>query len=167
MKLKTNEIGMNHNVFIFEKPRMLIPISSGNGDAIISPPTKRDAHLKSLSLNKTFILFHVLRWLINSKICSENLSLMNRKIIRSPIIAPNAPKRATYIIEFILAISPSATIAGAVVKIEVKNKPAIKLPKNSNSCADASTFAKISVFTKTAAIPMLTAIINTSCNKKP
>jgi hypothetical protein len=46
IKLKVKERGINHNVFIFEKPSKLIPSSSGNGEAIINPPIKNVSHLK-------------------------------------------------------------------------------------------------------------------------
>src|SRR3990167_5179403 len=69
-------------------------------------------------------------------------------------------------IELALAISPRVTIAGAVVKTEVKNIPAIKLPNNSSSCVEVSIFIKTFVFTKITAIMTLKTIIAVSCNKK-
>src|SRR3989344_3574537 len=167
IKLKKNERGMNHDIFIFRKPKKPIPSSSGKGEAMIKPPTKNDNHRKSFSLNNAVILFPVFRWRSNSNTCSENLSRTNLKIIKSPTTAPSAPSKATNTIELAWAISPRVTMAGAVVKTEVKNKPATKLPRSWNSCVDVNIFANISVFTKIAVMPKLMTIINTSCSKKP
>ena len=41
---------MNKEFFIFDKPSIATPISSGNGEAIIRAPTKGVIHLKSFSL---------------------------------------------------------------------------------------------------------------------
>jgi len=160
------ERGMNRRVFIFEKPKRLIPNSSGKGEAIITHPARTVNHLKSLNLNNARNLFPAPSCLINSIKCSESLSRTNRKIIKSPITAPIPPKRAVSKTEFARAISPRVTIAGAVVKIEVKNIPAIKLPSSSNSFAEVRILAKIFVFTNIIATRMLKAIIPLSCNIK-
>ncbi len=158
---------MNQDVFILEKPNKLIPSSSGSGEAIIKPPTNNDSQRKSLRLKRECILLHMLLCPTNSSRCSENLSRTNRKITKSPTTAPTAPMSAVGITAWMRAISPSVTIAGAVVKTEVKNKPAIKLPKKSNPRKGVNICITISVCTRIAAIPKLMAIINTSCNREP
>ena len=51
-KFPRNAIGMNHFMLIFESPKSPIPISSGRGEAIISPPTKNVRYLKSKVVSK-------------------------------------------------------------------------------------------------------------------
>ncbi len=162
IKLEIKEIGINQVVFIFEKPNKLIPNSSGKGEAIIRTPITKANHLNNLNLKKALTLLPA-PWCFNNSLkCSENLSLKNLNITKSPITAPKDPKMAVTKTESTLAISPKATIAGAVVKAEVKNIPAIKLPRNSSSLVEANKSIKIPVLTKRTAIIMLKKIITKS-----
>lgn len=52
MKLKVKEIGINHDILNLEKPRMLTPNSSGNGEAMIRAPARNVNHLKYFILIK-------------------------------------------------------------------------------------------------------------------
>lgn len=166
IKLNVNESGINHVVFIFENPSKLMPISSGKGDAMMKPPAKKVSHLKYLIWNKILIRLPTPLCLNNSNRCSENLSRTNRKIIRSPTTEPSAPKIAVTKTELTLAISPSVTIAGAAVKTDVKNIPAIKLPNHFTSFVATKILDNESVLTKTTAMAILSTINNPSFNKK-
>lgn len=103
---------------------------------------------------------------MNSIKCLKNLSLKNLKMIVSTITAPIAPKNAVDHTDVTCAISPSITIAGAVVNAEVKNMPAIKLPNNSSSLVEVRIFMSIPVLPMKIAITILKAIITKSFIKK-
>ena len=163
-ELSKKEIGMKSEVLILEKPIIISPSSSGSGEAIISAPKNAINHLKILN-RKIDINRSDLDFFNKNKTSSDNLFLTNRKIIISPIIAPIPPKRATKNNELSRAISTSTTVAGATVKTEVKNIPAIKLPNNSSSFEEASIFIRTSVFTKITAIKTLNAIMDISLIK--
>ena len=124
---------------MFETPIIKSPNSSGKGDAIIKAPKKGKSHLKILNLkietNLSFFDFFN-----KYKISSFKRSLANLKITKSPKTAPKPPKKAAGKSELNLTASIKNAVAGAVVKIEVKNTPAIKLPKNFKFCAVCSKF---------------------------
>lgn len=103
---------------------------------------------------------------MSSSKCCPNLSLINLNIIKSPIRAPKAPERAVNNNEFDCAISPNVTIAGAVVKMEVKKIPATKLPRNLILKVESKILDNTSAFNITKAPRILKAIIAISCNKK-
>src|SRR3989338_8007062 len=93
-KLKTNETGIKSEVLVFEKPIIVSPSSSGNGEAITNAPKKKVSHLKDFSRTiDRNLLFP--EFLIKPKMSSPNLSSINRKIIKSPHKAPRPPKMAT------------------------------------------------------------------------
>ena len=49
-EFRIKDTGINKEVFIFEKPIIANPISSGSGDATTNAPIKGTIHLKSLNL---------------------------------------------------------------------------------------------------------------------
>lgn len=49
-ELRIKDIGINKDVFIFERPIIASPSSSGSGDATTKAPRKGTNHLKSLNL---------------------------------------------------------------------------------------------------------------------
>ena len=55
--LKINETGMNNEVFVLENPIIIIPNSSGSGEAIINAPRKNVNHLKNFNLKIDVILY--------------------------------------------------------------------------------------------------------------
>lgn len=90
----------------------------------------------------------------------------NWKITISPISEPLAPIAATSHGEVCWETSPSATMAGRVVKIEVKHMPAIKLVNqvlsNSWPWNIPRNALMLSVFTRKIARTMLHTSIQTS-----
>lgn len=58
IKLKKKEIGINTDIFALDRPRRLIPSSSGKGEAIRRPPARKVNHLKYFNLSKALILRH-------------------------------------------------------------------------------------------------------------
>jgi len=157
-----NEKGINCLIFILESPKILIPSSSGNGEAIIIPPIKKEKRRKSFNLRRDFNLPFSLICLSR---CSENLSLTNLNINPSIMTAPSAPNNAVSHSDPLMAISPNATVAGAVVNTDVKNIPAIKLPSNSCCLVEVRISPKNSIFTRRRAIPILNIIITKSKSK--
>ena len=163
-ELSKKEIGIKSEVFILENPIIINPSSSGSGEAIISAPKNAINHLKILK-RKIDINRSDLDFFSKNKMSSDNLFLTNRKIIMSPNIAPIPPSKAVKNTELTCAIPASTTVAGATVKIEVKNIPAIKLPNSSSSFEEAKILTRTSVFTKIIAIKTLNAIMATSLIK--
>ena len=157
---------MNHDILNREKPIMPMPNSSGKGEAIISPPMRNVNHRKYFILSRTLNLLPIPRCCTNSIKCTDNLSRTNRKMMRSPITAPIAPKMATKTTEFDWAISPKVTMAGAAVNTEVKNMPAMKLPSISSSLVEVSILPRTSVRTKTTARAMLITTMLISLSRK-
>lgn len=76
-------------------------------------------------------------------------------MIKSPIIAPQAPRIAVVRGEVCSAMFPKVTMAGAVVKIVVKNIPAKNAPNNSNLSVESSRSEITLVLIKTTAIKTL------------
>ncbi len=163
-ELSKKEMGIKSEVFILEKPSIINPSSSGSGEAITSAPKNANDHLKILN-RKIDINFSDLDFFNRYKISSNNLFLMNRKIIRSPINAPAPPNKAVKNIELICAISASTTVAGATVKTEVKNIPAIKLPNSANFFEEANISIRTPVFMRIIAIKTLNATMPISLIK--
>jgi len=93
------------------------------------------------------------------------LSLTKRKSAKSIIIAPKAPKKAVERAGANWAISPKVTMAGTVVNTEVKNIPAIKLPRYPSFCDEARMLVRTSVLMRRRAMRRLKKIISTSCTR--
>lgn len=122
----TKAIGANIATFIFEIPMRAIPISSGNGDAMMSAPNTGDSHLINPKWKEFKMCFTTEGF--KEPVRSEvNLSLIKKNNMRSPHVAPKAPHKATVIGAPVSAICPRATEAGAIEKTDVKNIPATKL----------------------------------------
>src|SRR3989338_2229591 len=98
-EFKTNDNGINNEFFIFDKPSIATPISSGKGEAIIKAPIKGTTHFRPfiLVIEVNLSDFDVF---IRFSRSSDNLSFTKRKMRRSPIKAPSPPIRATVITEF-------------------------------------------------------------------
>ena len=54
--LKIKETGINNEVFVLENPIIIMPNSSGNGEAMINAPRKNVNHLKNFNLKIDVIL---------------------------------------------------------------------------------------------------------------
>src|SRR3989338_10875753 len=74
IKLNPRERATKKRILIFEKPKRLTPNSSGKGEAIMKPPTRKVSHLKYFSLNNILTLFPPPWYLINSIKYSDSLS---------------------------------------------------------------------------------------------
>lgn len=123
-------MGIKKESFILENPRSESPISSGKGEAIMRAPMTGVMKRKILPVQMPAILFvFELQTIFLASITM--VSLTKEKIKRSPITAPTPPTRATGIIdELSVAIFPRTRIAGAVVRKEVKKRPATKDPRS-------------------------------------
>ncbi len=93
-ELSKKDNGRNNEVFIFDKPIIVRPSSSGKGEATTKAPKNGITHLKNLKRKTVINLFNP-DFLIKIVKSSASLSLINLKIIKSPIKAPNPPIIAT------------------------------------------------------------------------
>ena len=157
---------MKSEVLILEKPKIAIPNSSGKGEAMMKPPIKKVSHLKYFRFKRCLNIFCPPFFLSSSIRCLENLSFMNLKMMRSPIVAPRAPNTATIHTGLTCAISPKVTIAGTVVKAEVKNIPAAKLPNISKPLVEIRICSNNSVLARNIAKKMLNIMMTRSVINK-
>lgn len=165
IKLKTKEIGTNTFICVLEIPKRVIPSSSGRGEAIINPPKIGKSHFRKPKWNDCKKWPRQVR-LINFKISSETVSLINKKRMRSPHSAPKAPQSATKNTEPEFASSTNATEAIAIVNTEVKNIPAKKLPKIFNSRVKLRKVLIVFKRTKIYAKIILKTTMQKSLNKR-
>jgi hypothetical protein len=161
IKLRKTEVRIKKCVLVSDRPIIIIPISSGRGEAKIKAPNIENNQRKDFNFHSTWRRFRG-ECLIKSIISSSRSSLMKRKMAISARKAPRAAAAATGRIEFALAISSKATEAGATVKIEVQNIPAIKLLNRTWVPVKFRSLINVPVLAKIIASMMLNKIINTS-----
>lgn len=155
-KFSTNETGIKTAIDILENPIIAKPSSSGRGEIMTSAPMNGTSHLNILSLKIDRNLWKR-DFLTRSVTSSTNEFFRNENRIRSPIIAPIAPNKATVSVGVACEIFTRATDAGAILKREVKNMPATKLPKNLTSWAVVINLSKALVFRRIIATAILTS----------
>lgn len=110
---------------ILESPIRVRPSSSGNGEAMIRAPRKAIDHRTNLNSKRCFIRFDF-AFEKRYETSSDMWPLIKLNMMKSPTRAPNPPTRARTYGGYIWASLAMKTIAGAVVKAEVKNNPTTK-----------------------------------------
>ena len=149
---------------IFEIPIKVKPSSSGSGEAIIAAPISGIIHLQSPIWKSERNFFHF--DLLNTPlISSAKISLIKKSMMRSPIIAPRAPKRATVNGDIVCPISARAIVAGATVNIDVKKMPETTLPIIFISEVAERKASRASVLTSRTANVMLRRTISRSLSR--
>lgn len=165
-KLKMNEMPMSQLRFIFAKLKMLMPISSGNGDAMTRPATMSESQRNERILRSATSLHHQLRLRMVHTfgwICSSMCFFTKWNMMRSPSIAPHAPKNAMTGSGWMSDSSPSMTMAIAVENADVKSAPPMSPAMMPNGEMVVRMPMSVPVFTSMYATKMLVMMSPMSC----